>query len=291
MKIVSKKTGTIKSFDGTRIYYELRGQGPTLVMAYGIGCLINHWQNQIRHFSSSFQTLVFDYRGHHQSDAPEDHDTLTVPGLAQDLICLMDGLGIDSASFLGHSFGCPVVLHAASLRPDLFKNLILINGFAKNPLASMFGNNLAFDTFKWVRRAHGFLPSTISYLWKNAVNNPAAIQLSAILGGFNLNVTQLKDVEIYARGISTMDLDIFIKLFENMLSYDATEILPKIQTPTLIIGGEKDSVTPPKFQYDMKEQIVNSEIQIVPYGSHCTQLDFPDYVHLLVERFIAQRSR
>ena len=48
---IPKSTGTVSGFDGTPIYYEVRGSGRPLVLAYGIGCGINQWKYQIKHFS------------------------------------------------------------------------------------------------------------------------------------------------------------------------------------------------------------------------------------------------
>jgi len=75
---ISKTTGTFESFDGTKIYYEVRGQGRPIVLCYGLACLINHWTHQIKAFSMDYQTIVFDYRGHHNSDTPVKRENLTI---------------------------------------------------------------------------------------------------------------------------------------------------------------------------------------------------------------------
>src|SRR6185437_5597609 len=99
MNAVTKKTGFFKSFDGTRLYYEVRGNGRPIVFAYGIGCLINHWQHQIKTLSGPYQTIVFDYRGHHKSELPVDREKMSIDSIARDLHALMDHLEIEQASF------------------------------------------------------------------------------------------------------------------------------------------------------------------------------------------------
>ena len=71
-----------------------------------------------------------------------------------------------------------------------------------------------------------------------------------------------------------------------LMDFNGDLILPKINVPTLVISGEKDAVTPQKFQLAFKEAIPHSEFLLVPYGSHCTQLDFPDYINLKLEKFL-----
>jgi pimeloyl-ACP methyl ester carboxylesterase len=288
MKTVVKRTGSFKSFDGSKIYYEVRGEGPPLVFCYGIGCLINHWQHQIRHFSNDYQTIVFDYRGHHKSEIPRDPTLMSVTSIAEDIKHLMDHLQLQSAVFVGHSFGVQVLVRTFDLYPSLFQKLVFVNGFASNPIKGMFGNDFASSIFKWVKNGYLMLPETSTFLWKLSVNNPLAIQLSSILGGFNISLTHFKDIEIYARGVASMDLDSFIRLFESMMNYDGRDILTNITCPTLIIGGKKDSVTPPSYQEEMYNKIPNSSILMVPYGSHCTQLDMPDFVNLRIETFLKE---
>ncbi len=287
MSLISKSTGTFRSFDGTRIYYEVRGEGFPIVLNYGIGCLLNHWRHQIKHFSQNYKVIAYDYRAHHRSQIPEDRDHLTCDALAQDLKALLDHLEIQKASLWGHSFGAQMLVKHYELFPNFAHSLIFINGFVDNPLKGMFGSpDLTSSFFKILKSGYQILPETISHLWKTTVQSSLAMQLSALAGGFNLNLTSIKDIEIYTRGIAAMDLDAFITLFESMIDYDGKPVLERIQVPTIIIGGKQDSVTPQRFQRELHQSIRGSEFFMVPYGSHCTQLDMPELVNLKIERFL-----
>ena len=286
MTTINKRTGYFKSFDGTPIYYEVRGGGQPLIMAYGIGCLINHWRNQIRYFSHKYQTIVFDYRAHHKSGIPDDKELIGLSTLAKDIQCLMNELQLPKASFIGHSFGVQVLVKTYEMFPELFASLIFINGFTSDPISSMFGNGVVNQFFEVIKKLHLTMPETSNYLWRQLVQNPVSLKLSGLLGGFNLNLTQLKDVEIYARGIASLDLNTYLSLFEKMMEYDGRSVCPLIRVPTLIISGQQDSVTPQSYQKEMHNKIKNSELICIPYGSHCTQLDMPDYVNLCIEKFL-----
>lgn len=283
-----KQTGYFKSFDGTKIYYEVRGEGQPLVLAYGIGCVMNHWIHQVRHFSKDYATILLDYRGHHKSETPADPAQMSIDALARDLEMLLDHLDLHTASFWGHSFGTQVLIRAYDLYPERFSNLIFINGFAGNPIRKMFGGDTADHVFRLLKSGYDVLPDTLGFLWRVAVTNPLAIQLSALLGGFNLHLTALKDIEIYARGVAGLDLTAFFTLFESMMNYDGRSVLPRIETPTLIIGGKKDSVTPLDVQEDIHRLITGSQILIAPQGTHCTQLDMPDLVNMRIEQFLKE---
>ena len=286
MKQFEKRTGHFKSFDGTPIYYEVRGQGKPLVLTYGIVCLMNHWHHQVKHFSENYQTIVFDLRGHHNTPVPEDRENLSLDAIARDIPLLLEHLGIEKASFWGHSFGCQLLIRAYDINPKVFENLILINGFATNPLNGMFGTDVVNNVFTFAKQGYSLLPETFSYLWKKTATNPIAMRLSALSGGFNLNLTGFQDIEIYAKGVASIDTDTFLTLFEQMMKYDGTSVLDRIQCPTLIIGGQKDDVTPVQFQEVLHKKIKGSEFIVVPHGTHCTQLDMPDFVNLKIEKFL-----
>ena len=282
---------TIPSFDGTPLYYEVRGNGPkTLVFIYGIACLMNHWHYQLEHFSRDYTVISFDLRGHHKSGPVRDLSSMSVTTLAQDLNFLLDHLGVKNITGLGHSFGAPVLLEAHRLRPDLFSRYVFINGFQRNPIKGMFGLDVIEPFFYFVKAQFDKNPVLWNSLWRTLVDNPIAMQLAAMAGGFNIKLTEFKDIEIYAKGVSQLNLEVFIPLFESMMKFEGSEILPTIQQPTLIIAGEKDNITPKSFQAEFKEKIPHASYVEVPYGSHCTQLDFPEYVNLKIEDFLNSKK-
>jgi pimeloyl-ACP methyl ester carboxylesterase len=285
MKTIEKQTGTFQSFDGTPIYYEVRGEGDAVIFIYGIACLMNHWHHQVRHFSNSMRTVLFDLRGHHRSQPVVDMNQLSMEALAKDLVGLVKHLEIKKAHFVGHSFGAPVILEAYKQDPEIFKSLCFINGFAKNPIKGMFGLDVIEPFFYFVKSAYEKNPDAWNTIWRMTVDNPVAMRVAALAGGFNLRLTHFKDIEVYARGVAQMDLRTFMLLFEELMKFNGDDILPTIHHPTLIISGENDRVTPKKFQDDFREMIPNAEFMSVPYGSHCTQLDFPDYVNLKLADF------
>jgi pimeloyl-ACP methyl ester carboxylesterase len=281
---VEKQTGNFKSFDGTSIYYEVRGSGTPVVLVYGIACLMNHWHYQVSYLSQKFQVITFDLRGHHKSGTPKKSENLGVKALAKDIEFLMNHLKIEKAHFAGHSFGVPILIQFASEFQNKVLSLAFINGFAKNPIKGMFGLDVIEPFYHFVKSQYESYPSFWKQFWKVTTNNPLSMWLTGLAGGFNLKVTQFKDIEVYAKGVSQIDLQIFLTMFEDLMRFDGEPLLEKITAPCLIMSGEKDSVTPLKFQVLMHERIRGSQFILVPYGSHCTQLDFPDYTNLCLEK-------
>ena len=285
-RLIKKTTGYFESTDRTPIYYETYGEGEPLVLVYGIACLINHWHHQIEFLSQKYKVIVFDIRGHHKSTPVSDIKNLTLDYLADDMKGLINHLGYESAHFAAHSFGVPYLIYAHFSHPEIFRSMILINGFSKNPLKR-------FGDFDFVEPFYFFLkdklekyPDLVNSLWESLVDNPLALKIVALSGGFNIQLTQMKDIEMYVRGVSRLDLEVFLELFKYVLYFDATEMLNLINVPTLVIAGDKDTITPLAYQKELSTLIKDSEFVVLPYGSHCCQLDFPELVNHKIQDFI-----
>ena len=239
-----KEVGYFKSFDQTRIYYEMRGKGFPLVFLYGVGASINHWYAQVKHFSSSFQTVVFDYRSHHKSDISKNLDHLSIECLAKDLHGLLSHLNITRASFFGHSMGAQVLAAAYKMDPNAFEKLIFINSFISNPSNNVVNLRMIKQLFYVMDKVKDKWPNTLNYIWRKVSIHPAFMYVSGLCGGFNIQLTPYKDVEIYGRGVEILDIESFLVMFENMMNYDGQSLLCQIRCPTMVIAGERDSITP-----------------------------------------------
>jgi pimeloyl-ACP methyl ester carboxylesterase len=285
MDKIEKQTGSFHSFDGLEVYFETRGSGEPIVFIYGIACLMNHWHHQMDYFSKSYKTICVDMRGHNKTPRPSSNDNLSINAIAKDLVTLLEKLSISKAHFIGHSFGCQVLFETYKIKPDLFSSIVLINGFASNPIENMFGIGVVEKIFHFINNRFKKDPDLWKSLWKSGIESPFILPLTALTGGFNIKLTSLKDIQIYTRGVANMDLGVFLKLFEEMMLFNGDDILSQITVPTLIISGENDRVTPKSFQLELAQKIKKAEMQQVPYGSHCTQLDFPDFINLRIEKF------
>lgn len=285
-ELVPVETGTFESYDGTPIYYESRGRGEPIVLVYGIACLLNHFHYQVDYFAHTHQVISFDLRGHHLSGRPANNSELTLRAIGKDLGYLLRTLGLKQAHFVGHSFGAPALLAAFDETPGIFKTMTFINGFAKNPIKGMFGLDVVEPLFHFVKKQFEENPVLWNSLWRAAVDNSVASVIASLAGGFNMKLTDFKDIEIYTRGVSQVPLDVFLPLFEDMMHFDGNPIAAKVDKPVLIMSGDRDFVTPQKFQHELHHTIPGSELVSIAYGSHCCQLDFPDYVNLKIEKFI-----
>ncbi len=109
--------------DGTRIAYQLQGQGTPLVLLAG-QANNHHWWDAIRaDFHPARSTLTLDYRGTGDSDKPDTPYSTEL--FAQDVIAVLDELGIDRADVYGASMGGRVAQQLAARHPHRVGALVL----------------------------------------------------------------------------------------------------------------------------------------------------------------------
>ena len=281
--------GFFKSFDGTKIFYSVEGQGKPLVFCYGLVCSSLHWTYQIEHLRKTHKTIWFDYRGHHNSEVPADLNSLTLENISRDLGLLLDELGIDKTVILGHSMGVNVVLDFYRQQPHRVLGMVLANGTAKRPLETMFNVNVFQAGFKILKKAYDISPRLVQLIWKTQNTNPIS-RLAIGMGGFNPHLTPKEDVQLYLDQIAEMDPRILMYLIENYDTYDATSWLHTIKSPTLIMAGDQDHIIPLEQQELMHQLIPGSQFEIIRHGSHCPQMDLPELFSQKIELFLKALS-
>jgi pimeloyl-ACP methyl ester carboxylesterase len=112
--------------NGISVHYQVRGAGPDIVLVHGITSCIAQWYVEVLpSLARSYRVTAYDLRGHGLTDlTPTGY---TSAALADDLLALMDHLGIATASVVGHSFGGAVGLHAALTQPERINGVVLLD--------------------------------------------------------------------------------------------------------------------------------------------------------------------
>jgi pimeloyl-ACP methyl ester carboxylesterase len=120
---------------GRQWYSDSEGAGACLLFLHGSGCDSADWDATLAHLGPGFRTVTMDFRGHGRSDAPAT--PFGLPDLAGDVLALLDALGIERATLVGHSLGGMVAVEAAS-RSGRVAGLVLLEGWTRLAAASAF---------------------------------------------------------------------------------------------------------------------------------------------------------
>ena len=91
--------------NGVRIYYEVHGGGPALLLTHGYSSTSAMWNGQIEALSRHHQLVLWDMRGHGQSDYPDDAAAYSEALTVADMAALLDAVGARTAIVGGLSLG------------------------------------------------------------------------------------------------------------------------------------------------------------------------------------------
>lgn len=113
--------------DGVKIYYEVEGKGPPLVLAHGNSRTLDYWRTYgyagaLKH---DFTLVLFDARGHGRSDKPHETSAYEPKFRVGDVVTVIDELGINKAHYLGYSMGARIGFRVATQAPARFQSFIL----------------------------------------------------------------------------------------------------------------------------------------------------------------------
>jgi pimeloyl-ACP methyl ester carboxylesterase len=119
---------------GVRIYYEVEGQGPSVLLVDGFAATLSNWREYgfAEALKDRFQVILVDLRGRGRSDKPHNSALYGMPTYVNDLCAVLDDLDVREAIFWGYSFGGNIGLALAKYGAARFPFLI-IGGAAPGP--------------------------------------------------------------------------------------------------------------------------------------------------------------
>ena len=283
-----RQRGFFPADDGTSLYYEVLGHGRPLVLCYGLTCQREHWRYQVEHFSKHYQVVLFDYRGHPCSDIPKNEKHLTVEWCGKDVLSLIRYLKLERPVCMGHSLGVSIVVSAISQCPELFHGAVFVCGAVSNPFDHMFHTDKLNAIFQIYSKLCELAPDTMTEVWRRFTARTPFNFFMASRFGFNPFRAQDRDVNMYLEGVNRTPMSVFHTLLRDYVDFDGRSLLGKIAMSVLVVAGESDYITPLKVQEEMVKLLPNSQLELVPYGSHNAHMDYADRVNRRIETFLKE---
>jgi pimeloyl-ACP methyl ester carboxylesterase len=112
---------------GIRIYYEVQGAGPPLVLQHGSFGSGRDWRDfgYVEVLSRRYQLILVDARGHGNSDKPHDPAAYDLEFRVKDVTAVLDNLQISQADYCGYSMGGWIGFGLANYATERVRSLIL----------------------------------------------------------------------------------------------------------------------------------------------------------------------
>ncbi|MGI8756880.1 MAG: alpha/beta fold hydrolase [Acidimicrobiales bacterium] len=295
------KEARVVADDGTRVAYTFRnpdGSGVPILFANGWSCSDVYWGAMLALLEEAgHPCLLPDTRGHGRSGLPRPAgrgaanltiDDVSMPRLARDLVAVLDDTDVDRALIVAHSMGVQTALEVYRRVPDRVTGLVLIAGTAENPAKTFYGTSLGDRAFPIVNAVMRYLPEVIRPV--QATIGPAGVgRLGARLTRAAGPKATAPALHPYLRHLKTSDIAVMVLMAGAMRAHSATDLLPAITVPTLVVAAGADPFIPARCSEAIHHQVPGSELITFPHGARTLPIEEPDALGAAIEDFVARR--
>ena len=243
--------------DGTKIHYEVHGSGPPLILTHGYSSTSAMWHGQIEALSKRHRLILWDMRGHGQSDYPGDPSAYSEALTVGDIAALLDQVGAAKAIVGGLSLGGYMSLAFYRAHPERVRALLIIDtgpGFKKDDAREA-----------WNKRAH----DTADRFEQHGLD----VLKSASRERSSVSHRDARGLARAARGMLTQR------------DARVIELLPAIKVPSLVVVGADDTPFLAASDY-MAAKIPGAKKVVIPAAGHAVNIDQPRAFIDAVVRFL-----
>jgi pimeloyl-ACP methyl ester carboxylesterase len=287
--------------DGVKLHVVSQGTGKTMLFLHGFPEFWYLWRHQLEEFGRDHRAIAPDLRGYNLSDKPAELEAYAMKALVADVRALIDSLsGGEPAILVGHDWGGAISWAFALAHPEYLERLIIVN--APHPavflreLATSEEQRTASSYMHFFRRpdAEERLAYNDYQPMRNIVfgesSDPEVVSEEAVTAY----------VEAWAQpGALTGSLNYYRatpfgpprneeegKLAEAQLERMLEERSYKLEVPTLVIWGMKDTALLPGNLDGLEEYVPELKIHRIPDGTHWVINEQPDAVNAAIRTFL-----
>lgn len=236
------------------------GQGEAYVLIHSLGLDWRLWRDVIPELSQQYRVIAYDLRGHgYASNAPRLE---SIGQLANDLVLLMDELGLKRAHIGGLSLGGAIAQSMALDHPDRVASLAVLGTVGRAPRE------------KFEARAED----------AEREGMPAQVAPSLLRWLTPEEVAENSWYVRYARErIIRAQVPNWASAWRALAMFDRLEDLPRITAPTHVIAGEKDLAAPAEeFMLPIAQKIPQAKLAVISGAPHLCALTKPHEVATLL---------
>ena len=244
--------------DGVNIHYESHGEGPPVLLSHGYSATCRMWDGQIAALKDRYRVIVWDMRGHGQSDYPADPSLYSEKLTVADMAAVLDACGPKTAVIAGLSLGGYMTLAFNATHPDRARALML---FDTGP---GFKNDAAREAWNATARKRG--------------EDLDARGLAALGGSDEVRMSQHRDAKGRAgaaRGMLAQENDRVIRSLDS------------VKVPTMVLVGANDTGFLAATDY-MAAKIPGASKVVIPDAGHAANLHQPAAFNRAVEDFLGR---
>ena len=246
------------------LWFEWHGpdDGPVLILSPGLGGSGAYWAPNLAALSSRHRVLVYDHRGTGRSGALGD-EPVSIASMAADVRGLMEALGIERPSFIGHAIGGMIALELG----DVLARRVIVNGWPRLDPHTERCFDVRLDLLRssgpeaYVRAQPIFLyPAGWSSMNSGMLDLEAEHQLE-----------RFPPVETLERRIAAAR---------------AFELRPGPPCPTLLVAAADDVLVPALCSELLAGELADARVEHLRWGGHACNVTDPDSFNRVVLEFL-----
>ena len=254
---------------GVRLYYEVWGKGRPVLFLHGRGMSHEVWQNQVHALQDEFRLITLDLRGH--GDSEKVAGQYTHDAYAEDLREVILRLKLRNLCLVGMSTGSLIILKYAQkygLRPNVKCIALTGTGFTLKTAARSSSSGWHAKQLKPLEENFTKALWDLPYQMLHNPQEPMARWI------FHINLKT--------------PLTVLLQTLKANIMEDYTSVLPKIDTPTLILQGKHDRLTPIEGARHMAEVIPRARLIEFSRSGHPPHLEEPRKFNRELRRFLRE---
>lgn len=243
--------------DGVALYYEVHGSGPVLLLSHGYSATSAMWRGQVEALSKDHTLVLWDMRGHGQSDYPDDQAAYSEAETVADMAALLDEVGAKTAIVGGLSLGGYMSLAFNRVHADRVRALLIIDtgpGYRKDEPREGWNANA-------IKTAEDFERNGLERLQRASPEMRSSTHRNAI------------GLARAARGMLTQK------------NGDVIASLPDIAVPTLVLVGSEDKPFLAASDY-MAAKIPGATKVVIEGAGHAANIDRPEAFNAALVKFL-----
>jgi pimeloyl-ACP methyl ester carboxylesterase len=215
-----------------------------------------------------------------------------VPQFADDAHAVWRAAAVEPAIVVGLSFGVQVALEIWRRHREAVRALVLICGTPGHPLDRLSRSGLVRRSAIAILQelAHQPLAHGALSLLRSRVGRRLAREIAYWSGGAQRASCPPEVLDGLFAHVAGLTPSLIAASFAAYLDHDASEALPQIDVPTLIIAGDRDQLTPLAIAERMRREIAGSRLVVFPGHSHLVQVERPHDVHAAIEVFLRDHA-
>lgn len=219
--------------NGAELYYETIGSGPPVLMMHGgLGLSHDYLRPYFDQLGDSHTVVYYDHFGNGQSAKPDDYADMTFDRLIADAMELMKQLGHDKFSLVGHSYGGFIAQELATRHADRLDKLVLIDTApALDYPPTVTGSEEQMAAFGKLFSQ----PMADNADWQATWNPVVKMYFHQWDDKTGADLDSRTVYEYRAWNAAGALLG----------SFNTLEKLPEVDTPTLVVAGRHNGITPP----------------------------------------------